>query len=165
MVLIGLRRVAAATAAIALAITGCGSARADTTDTLPPMTHFRMGGDAYGPVDDCRISNAAVACTSTWADPYQADTYAGSFTGTLSGLVMTGVSTTHQTGHDADDPACHWDTETSAPITYTFSLDGTVTNRQAPGQWRMTHSGSCSGTESGISSASEGSPVRWTKIE
>ncbi|MFN8071139.1 MAG: hypothetical protein U0R66_04930 [Mycobacterium sp.] len=165
MVLSRSRWPAAVMTGVALAVTGCGSARADTTDSLPPMTHFQMGGDVYGPVDDCRISDTAVTCTSTWAEPYQADTYAGSFTGTLAGLVMTGMSTTHQTGHDANDPACHWETETSAPITYTFSLDGTVSNRQEAGWWRMTHSGSCSGTESGTSSAGEGGPVRWTKIE
>ena len=75
--------------------------------------------------------------------------YTGSVTGTLSGLVMTGTSTTDQTGHDATDPSCLWQMETSRPITYYFSRDGTVAIRQGPGQWRMTHSGSCSGTDSG----------------
>lgn len=129
------------------------------------MTRFQIGGDVYGPVNDCEVTGDKVTCTATWDDPYQADTYGGTFTGTLSGLVMTGVSTTQQTGHDADDPACRWESETSAPITYTFSMNGTVSNRQEPGTWRITRSGSCSGTESGTTSASEGSPVRWASVE
>ncbi len=164
-------------------LAGCGSATgtpvAETTATtttttsmpsgsstsLPPMKHFQIGGDAYGPVSDCRVDGTAVTCTASWDDPYQADTYAGNFTGTLSGLTMTGTWSTHQTGHDAANPSCLWQTETSAPLTYTFSSDGTVSNRQEPGQWQTTHSGSCSGTESRTTSAGEGGPERWTVIE
>lgn len=132
---------------------------------LPPMTHFRIGDDGYGPVQDCRVTGAAVTCTASWNEPYQADTYAGSFTGTLSGLTMTGTSTTHQTGHDANNPRCLWQTETSGPSTYQFSLDGTVVNRYGPGRWRMTHSGSCSGEESGTDPASESGPITWKALE
>lgn len=136
-----------------------------SSTSLPPMKRFRMGGDVYGPVDDCRVDGTAVTCTASWDNPYQADTYAGRFTGTLTGLTMEGTWSTQQTGHDETDPNCRWQMETSAPITYTFSPDGTVSNRQEPGTWRMTHSGSCSGTDSGTSSAGEGSPVRWTVVE
>lgn len=132
---------------------------------LPPMKHFRIGGDNYGPVQDCKVVDTAVTCTVSWDNPYQADTYTGSFTGTLSGLTMTGTWTTHQTGHDSNDGRCLWQTETSVPSTFQFSLDGTVVNRSGPGQWRTTRSGSCSGEESGTSSASEGGPVTWKVLD
>lgn len=129
------------------------------------MKRFRIGGEGYGPVQDCTLTDDTVTCTASWDDPYQADTYTGSFIGTLVGLEMTGTWSTDQTGHDATNPSCLWQTETSAPITYTFHSDGTVSNRQEPGQWRTTRSGSCSGTESGTTSAGEGGSERWTVIE
>ncbi len=175
--------------AVAFGLAGCGSRNQTTTGTpvhpgvdttappattsseakngteLPPMRHFRIGGDVYGPVQDCRVVDDAVTCTSSWEEPYQADSYTGSVTGTLSGLVMTGTSTTDQTGHDATDPSCLWQMETSGPITYYFSRDGTVAIRQGPGQWRMTHSGSCSGTDSGTDDSAAESTARWTVVE
>lgn len=133
---------------------------------LPPMKRFRIGGEAYGPVQDCTLTDDTVTCKASWDDPYQADTYAGSFTGTLSGLEMTGTSTTNQTGHDATDPGCRWEMETSAPITYTFNPQGTVTARYGPGEWRKTNSGSCSGTEAGTDTGEgESGPTQWTVIE
>ncbi len=133
--------------------------------TLPPMKRFRIGGDVYGPVQDCKVTDKAVKCTAIWDDPYQVDTYTGSFTGTLSGLEMAGTSTTSQTGHDAADPQCLWQLETTTPVTYTFSPQGTVTARYGPGQWRKTNSGSCSGAESGTDADGESGPTRWTVIE
>ena len=141
------------------------SSQGGEATSLPPMKRFRIGGDSYGPVEDCSVTGSTVTCTSTWDDPYQADTYTGDFSGTLSGMVMTGTRTSRQTGHDATNPSCRWETETSAPITYYFNRDGTLTDHQGPGEWRMTHSGSCSGTESGTTSAAEGGSVRWTVIE
>lgn len=133
---------------------------------LPRMKRFRIGGESYGPVEDCTLTGDTVTCTASWDDPYQADTYAGSFTGTLSGLAMTGTSTTTQTGHDATDPGCFWRMETSRPVTYTFSPQGTVTARSGPGEWRKTNSGNCSGTESGTdTSEAESGPAQWTVIE
>ena len=149
---------------ITAAPTTSTSTRSGSTG-LPPMKHFLIGGDGYGPVQDCQVDGTAVTCKASWDDPYQADTYTGSFTGTLSGMEMTGTSTTNQTGHDATDPDCLWQMQTSAPLAYTFHSDGAVSNRQEPGQWRMTHSGSCSGTESGSTSAGEGGSERWTVIE
>lgn len=136
-----------------------------SSTTLSPMRHFRIGGDVYGPVQDCRVVDDAVTCTSSWKEPYQANSYTGSVTGTLSGLVMTGTSTTHQTGHDATDPSCLWQMETSGPTTFYFRRDGTMAIRQGPGQWRMTHSGTCSGTDSGIDDSAAESTARWTVIE
>ncbi len=134
--------------------------------SLPPMKRFRIGGEGYGPVVDCTLTGDAVTCAGSWDDPYQADTYSGSFTGTLSGLTMTGTSTTTQTGHDANDPDCFWRMETSLPVTYTFSLQGTVIARSGPGQWRKTNSGSCSGTESGTGTGeAESGPTQWTVVE
>jgi hypothetical protein len=134
---------------------------------LPPMKRFRIGGEGYGPVQDCSLgTNDTVTCTASWDDPYQVDTYTGSFTGTLSGLEMAGTSTTNQTGHDATDPDCLWQMETSAPVTFTFSPQGTVTARSGPGVWRKTNSGSCSGTESGNDTdKAESGPTQWTVIE
>lgn len=177
---------------VIIGLTGCGSPGADTANPplnvhdsttmtaaptpstsagseptgLPPMKRFRIGGEAYGPVQDCRIDGTAVTCTASWDDPYQTDTYTGGFTGTLSGLEMTGRSTTSQTGHDATDPDCLWQMETFAPVAYTFSLQGTVTARYGPGEWRKTSSGSCSGTESGTDTGNgESGPTQWTVIE
>lgn len=132
---------------------------------LPPMERFRIGGDVYGPVQDCRVQGAAVTCTASWDDPYQVDSYTGGFTGTLSGVEMSGTSTTTQTGRDPDDPDCRWEMDTSAPATYTLDPDGTAVVRQDAGTWRKTKSGSCSGTESGATEAStESGPVRWTAL-
>lgn len=133
--------------------------------TLPPMKHFRIGGDVYGPVQDCRVDGDSVRCASSWEKPYQADSYSGTVTGTLSALVMTGTSTTRQTGHDASNPSCLWQTETSAPVTYHFHLDGTVAIRHGPGRWQTTHSGSCSGTDSGTDDSAAEATARWTTIE
>ena len=130
------------------------------------MERFRIGGEAYGPVQDCRVEGSAVSCTASWDDPYQVDSYAGGFTGTLSGLEMTGTSTTIQTGHDASDPGCRWEMTTFAPATYTFDPAGTVVVRQEAGTWRKTNSGNCSGQESGPTEAStESGAVRWTALE
>ncbi|TDK97027.1 hypothetical protein EI067_13530 [Mycobacterium paragordonae] len=153
-------------------ITGPSSTTTTTTTSrdqtgagLPPMKHFRIGGDSYGPVQDCHVADTAVTCTASWDRPYQADTYTGSFTGTLSGFTMTGTWTTHQTGHDANDPRCLWQTDTSVPTTFQFSLDGTVVDHSGPGQWRTTRSGSCTGQESGTSSAAEGGPTAWKVLD
>ena len=129
------------------------------------MKRFRIGGEVYGPVEECSVDEDAVACTASWDNPYQADTYTGSFSGTLSGREITGTSSTRQTGHDASDPTCLWESQTSMALTYVLNSDGTVTAREGPGQWRMTRSGSCSGTESGSSSpADTGEGLTWTVI-
>lgn len=134
--------------------------------TLPPMKRFRVGGEAYGPVQDCRLDGRTVTCEASWDDPYQADTYTGAFTGTVTGLEMSGIWSTRQTGHDAADPGCHWQMETSAPAVYTFDPGGTLVIRQQAGQWRKTSSGNCSGTESGATEGSaEGGTLTWTVLE
>lgn len=141
------------------------SSETTSATTLPPMKHFRIGGDVYGPVQDCRVDGDSVTCTSSWENPYQADSYTGTVTGTLAGQVMNGTTTTHQTGHDATNPSCLWQTETSGPITYHFESDGTVAIRQGPGRWQTTHSGSCSGTDSGTDDSAAEATARWTTIE
>lgn len=141
------------------------SSEATSATALPPMKHFRIGGDVYGPVQDCRADGDSVTCTSSWDKPYQADSYSGTIIGTLSGPVLTGTSTTHQTGHDATDPSCLWQTETSGPITYHFRPDGTVAIRQGPGRWQTIHSGSCSGTDSGTDDSPAEATATWTALE
>ncbi len=176
-------------AAMALGLAGCDPRNQTTTGTpvhqgidttappasnsteakngteLPPMKHFRIGGDVYGPMQDCRVVNDAVTCILSWNDPQGAvDSYSGTATGTPSGTTMKGTSKTHQTGHDETDPSRLWQEEVDGQFTYVFSTDGTVATRSGPEQWRMTHSGSCSGSESGTSSVAEGN-ANWTVIE
>lgn len=159
-----------------LGLAGCGTnsqvaattsvIESTTNPSLPPMKRFRIGGENYGPVQDCTVSGEAVTCTSSWDDPYQVDTYTGSYTGTMKGLEMTGTSTTTQTGHDADNPDCLWTMETSTPLTYTFTAEGTVTARYGSDQWRKSKGGNCSGTESGTDTGGgQSGPIRWTVIE
>lgn len=146
----------------ALADTPTTSTPSDST-TLPPMKHFRIG-DNYGPIHDCLVNGADVTCELIWDGPYSVDSYTGSVTGTLSGDTLTGTSTTHQRYHDEADPNCVTEQDTSAPITYVFSLDGTVLMRGGPSDVHATHSGSCTGTESDTTGLWESS-APWTVIE
>ena len=100
-----------------------------TSPALPPMKHFRIGDAVYGPLHDCRVIEDAVTCTLSWGKPYSVDLYTGTVTGTLSGSTMKGTSTIHQTYRDEADPNCVWDQVVSGPVTYVFSLDGTVAMR------------------------------------
>lgn len=142
--------------------TATSSAGGEAT-TLSPMKHFRIGDD-YGPLHDCRVTGTSVTCTLTWAEPYSVESYTGTVIGTFSGTTLTGTSTTHQRFHDEVDPRCIFDQDTSGPVTYEFSLDGTVTMRGGPSDVQATRSGSCSGTESGTTSQWE-SFAKWSAIE
>ena len=151
------RNVIGSVVAVALGLAGCSARGQDTTkppiseigttptapttppappstrdhngSALPPMKHFRIGDDVYGPVHDCRVSDDAVTCTLSWEKPYSVESYTGTVTGTLSGFTMKGTSTIHQTYRDETDPNCLWDQDVSGPVTYIFSLDGTVAMR------------------------------------
>lgn len=96
---------------------------------LPPMKHFRIGDQRYGAVHDCYVNDNAVTCTLSMEPSYSVQSYEGTVTGTLSGLTLTGTQTTHQRYPDETDRSCIWTTDTSDPVTYVFSLDGTVAMR------------------------------------
>ncbi len=125
--------------------------------TLPK--HFGIdSGD--GNVSDCRISGDTVSCTDSWETG--TDSYTGEFTGKISGLTMTGTTTTHRTGTSPD--GCTINETYLGPVTYVFSPDGGVTFTAGPNQRQTTLSGSCSGSSSGMTEVMEGT-ARWSKIE
>ncbi len=131
---------------------------------LPPMKHFRIGDKAYGAVHDCYVNGEAVTCTVSMEPSYSVEYYAGTVTGTLSGFTLTGKQTTHQRYPDESDRSCIWTTDTVDPITYVFSLDGTVAMRGGPGETTSTRSGNCTGSESGRGGPWESSD-KWSVIE
>ncbi len=112
------------------------------------MTHFRIGYP-QGPMQDCSVDAAAVTCTLSVVGPSSVETYTGTVTGTLTGLTLTGTSTTHQRFRDEADNSCILEIDKSEPVEYLFSLNGTVTMHGGPADVRTTRSGSCSGTETG----------------
>lgn len=146
----------------ALADTPTTSTPSDST-ALPPMKHFRIG-DSYSPIQDCHVDGADVTC-EIWDEPTPSvELYTGSVTGTLSGATLTGTSTIHQRYHDEADPHCIIDQDTSGPITYVFSLDGTVLMRGGPTDEYLNRSGSCPGRESATGGLWESSG-KWSVIE
>ena len=135
-----------------------------STIGLPPMKHFRIGDQRYGAVHDCYVNGNTVTCTLSMEPSYTVLSYEGTVTGTLSGATLTGTQTTHQTYPDEADRSCIWTTDTSDPITYVFSLDGTVAMRGGPGETHSIRSGSCTGSESGKGWKWESSD-KWSVIE
>ncbi|EUA20166.1 putative lipoprotein [Mycobacterium kansasii 662] len=131
---------------------------------LPPMKHFRIGDQRYGTVHDCHVNGNAVTCTLSMEPSYMVQSFEGTMTGTLSGVTLTGTQTTHQRYPDETDRSCIWTTDTSDPVTYVFSLDGTVVMRGGPGEVHSTRSGSCTGSESGNGGIWESSE-KWSVIE
>ena len=131
---------------------------------LPPMKHFQIGDETYGSVHDCYVDDDAVACTLRMEPSYSVELFEGTVTGTLSGFTLTGIQKTHQRYPDEADRSCIWTTDTSDPITYVFSLDGTVLMRGGPGESHSTRSGSCTGSESGKGGPWESSD-KWSVIE
>lgn len=110
------------------------------------MKRFRIG-DPEGPVQDCTVDGVVVTCALSVVGPSSVESYTGTVTGTLSGLRLTGTSTTQQRFRDEADSACVLEIDRSEPVDYLFSLDGTVIMHGGPGDVRTTRSGSCSGTE------------------
>lgn len=131
---------------------------------LPPMKHFQIGDKFYGAVQDCYVDAQAVTCTLSMEPSDRIELYEGTVTGTLSGFRLTGKQITHQRYPDDADRSCIWTTDTVDPVTYVFSLDGTVAMRGGPSEVHSTRSGSCTGSESG-----EGFPWtssdKWSVIE
>ena len=94
---------------------------------------------------DCRVSGDAVTCTSNRQEqlPNGTGTYSetGEVTATLSGLTMTGTVKRHGTSEGVE--GCVSKQELSGPVTYVFSLDGTVAMREGPLQQEIVFSGVC----------------------
>ncbi|MGV1006652.1 MAG: hypothetical protein ACOYEV_18220 [Candidatus Nanopelagicales bacterium] len=112
-----------------------------------------------GAISDCRVNGDAVTCTANWKTAN--DSYSAEFTGTSSGLTMAGTTTTHRIGHTPEDPGCTIDENYSGPVTYIFSPDGGVTFTAGPNQRQSTFSGSCSGSNSGMTDVMKGT-ANWT---
>ena len=101
---------------------------------------------------ECRTSGNTVNCTGggTWIN----GTYTSEVTGTVSGLTMTGTLAVH-----GKSPGfCTSQSESSGPIAYDFSPDGTVAIRQGPQQYNVVYSGGCADSppSSGTSQPWEG---------
>lgn len=134
---------------VAAAPSTTASPTAAATAALPPMKQFRIGWP-NGPTKDCTIDGTRVTCVKSMAGLSSAEVYTGTVTGTLSGLTVTGTSTTHQRYREEGDPECIVELDETEPVEYVFSLDGTVMMHGGPADYRSTRSGSCSGTDSGL---------------
>lgn len=120
--------------------------------------HFAIRDD-YGFVSDCRVTGDAVTCTQSWLTPTDwVDSFSGTVTGTLSGLTLTGTQALHQSGQR---DGCSISETYSGPITYDFSLDGSVKLAAGPAQRQSTFS--CSDPTSGTTNGGE-SAGRWSPI-
>lgn len=127
-------------------------------ESMPNRFGIDHGG---GAVSDCRLNGDSVSCTSNWktAD----DSYDAQFTGTLSGMTMTGTTTTHRNGRTPADPGCLIDETYVGPVTYTFNPAGKVNFSSGPNQRQTTLSGSCSGSSSGATVVTRGT-ASWSAL-
>lgn len=167
-----------------VSVAGCSSKETQTPrppvadggsgNRVPPSTGSTGGGDKevlpqHFAIDselfayDCRTSGETVTCVQRMATLTDGiDSWTGTLTGTLSGSTMTGVATSHQTGHAPADPGCTDATDGSWPVTYDFSADGTVTMHMGPFRWDYT--GSCITPHSSTGKAVEATG-RWSPSE
>lgn len=117
-----------------------------TTESATPSPlpkHFRI--DSEGRIEECRVDGAEVSCTTQLNPmPDNVEIAAGEFTGTLSGLTVTGTLTTQETFH-MTDPSCRTVQRRSGPATYEFSLDGTVVMGEGLMQTDGVNTGDCPG--------------------
>lgn len=127
--------------------------------------HFRI--ESEGRIEECRVNGDKVSCTMRLdAMPDNYEFWTGGFTGTLSGLTLTGILTTQQIFHLKDDPSCRTVQRRSGPATYEFSLDGTVVMGEGLMQYEIENSGSCpgSGSFTGQQWGGQGTGT-WSAIE
>lgn len=133
-------------------IHGTVGAGGNPTSSPPRSTPSAAGGrtglpDHFGvrteySVIDCRANGDSVSCTETLNKPEE-DVVSITYTGTLSGMTLTGVRKVHLSGHYND--GCAFDEIQTDPIDYRFEPGGQVTVIAAPGHWERT---SCTGTTS-----------------
>jgi hypothetical protein len=98
-----------------------------------------------GAVTDCRVSGDTVSCSEVLKRPQDnmAISDTGQISGTLSGLTMTGTWT-RKIHSVLQGDTCGTDVDYSGPITYNFSLDGSLQIQSGPQQVQVTYLGSCS---------------------
>jgi hypothetical protein len=155
-----------------------GGATAGGNPVLPPTStsagnggrrglpeRFELKGD-FGVVSDCRVSGESITCKESWnavGEGVESDT--STVTGTLTGLTMTGTREMRRIGHVPSDPTCGYTEDHSIPVTYRFSPDGTVAMSNGPGQWKITHTGSCSylSPDTGTSASGDATGM-WSAI-
>jgi hypothetical protein len=135
------------------------TARRDSGTGLPQRFGINHG---YGGVSDCRVEGDSFTCTENWET--DTDSYAGEFTGKLSGLTLTGTRTTHRSGHSPADPSCRIDERYSGPVTYVLSPDGTATFTAGPYERQTSLSGSCPGSNSGTTEVMTGTAT-WSPMQ
>ncbi len=125
----------------------------------------RFGFNIQGISSDCRRQGQAIDCTTRWESPPDwLDSYTGTFTGSLSGLTATGTTTTHLEGHSPADSSCTYFEDYSGPATFTFNPDGTVSGRAGPNQRQTTNTGSCPGSNSGMTPGPNEVSGSWKAI-
>ena len=139
--------ISSALAAAVSLLAACGTQSRDTIQPAPGdsalPTHFRI--DSEGRIEECRVDAVKVSCTTRLNPiPDNVESATGEFTGTLSGLTVTGTLTTQETFH-MTDPSCRTVQRRSGPATYEFSLDGTVVMGEGLMQTDTVNTGKCPG--------------------
>jgi hypothetical protein len=176
--------VGSAAALAALGLTACKSPSGEvtgqpeapksvTTGQLRPSAS-KSGNDGVlpkqfrivseGSLEECNRDGESVTCT-TQLDPLpdNYESWTGSVTGTLSGLTLTGMSTVHEVFHQSGDPDCRTEQHRSGPVTYDFSLDGTVVRGEGLMNYDSTSSGSCPHSYSGQQWGGQGTG-KWSPL-
>lgn len=111
---------------------------------------FSTGGSTFQ--SDCRVNGDTVNCTAT-VQPLPPDivNYEAGFTGTVSGMTVTGTETSRQ--EVRYETGCISHEEYSAPYTYTLEPNGSVTAKIGVGQRHSVFT--CSEPTSGTTPAGD----------
>lgn len=138
----------------------------------PPNSTSQPGGDNgkalpqrftmsfQGFASDCRVSGETVSCTSTLEPrPADIDFFQSTFTGSLSGMTVSGTETRNQKGHYPN--GCTYDENYSTPSIFTFESGGSVRLTFSTGQRQSRFS--CDEATSGTTPAGEVSGT-WSAI-
>lgn len=117
------------------------TAAGDKGWTFPPRFTMKFGGgNAF--VNDCQVSGETVSCTETYEPlPDGWESYAGRFTGQISGSDITGEWTSKLKAQWR--PECRHEFDSAGPATYSLSPDGTVARSLGPYQEQHTTEGDC----------------------
>lgn len=140
------------------------SASGSGMDSALPK-HFRI--ESVGFIHDCRTDGDKVSCTTQSVPmPDNHESWTEEMTGTLSGLTLTGTSTTQEIFHQRDDPKCRTVQRRSGPVTYEFSPDGTVVMSEGRMHYDTKDTGDCpgSGSYTGEQWGGQGTGT-WSRVE